>query len=331
MYIFRIRKGILQYRRFIYSLLAILLITTTVIVIFSVRNTRQSAPINIIKTNGEDDRNVWQKEIIVFIKKHGIKQTLAYVAKRSRQDPRYRVVCHDLMHIVGREAYMLFSQGKRISVSIDASVCSYGFYHGVMETWIGKGGDMTQAGAFCSMIDETLRTLSPNTYYQCWHGIGHGAAVPHDTKIWGNIEAMVAPALALCKKATQDDELLANCITGAYGGVAGFILDGSYGLHSEGADPLGLCMKAKGADVDHCVGAFMPVLYKQYDRSIQMAWKNTMERIDAPHLDSAANSLGSVGALERIPEITVMDDCRQMGGSFADSCMRGYRESKKNI
>ncbi|MBI3577181.1 hypothetical protein HY086_04045 [Candidatus Gottesmanbacteria bacterium] len=281
-----------------------------------------------VKTQETDPRSVWQREIADLTRSRGVAQALAYVATRSRTDQAYQAVCHELMHEVGHQAYRLFLKENRVSVTTDGSACAFGFYHGVMEAWIGKGGDKSKAIAFCTMVDKTLGQ-SKNSFYQCWHGIGHGAVVPHERKLWGNPDGMVAPALTVCARMASPGPEFTNCKSGVYAGVAIFIMENQYGLDLQSADPLALCESEHEEGKIRCIGSMMPALFKQWHHDMGQTWNILEERLPKALLVHAANALGSSAAIERITLAIITAGCEHMGHPYSDSCLTGYKETQE--
>lgn len=319
-------KCIRQYRRVVTTVVFVFLFLLIVVLVARVSH-MQTLP-TTISIQGKDPRTIWQREITNLSRTKGVAYTLSYVASRSRSDIVYQSVCHELMHVVGHEAYSLFLTGKYFLVTSDASACLFGFYHGVMESWIGKGGDKVKAIAFCDMVDRTPHQQLRVTYNQCWHGIGHGAVVPHERKLWGNMEKMVKPALMLCTQMATSEEALSSCTVGAYAGIAMFTMENQYGLELQSADPLALCEQEKDQRKKGCIGGMMPALFKQHHHDMTETWSVLLKRLDKATLDHAANALGSSAATDRMTPAVVTVGCERMGRPFASSCLVGYKETQ---
>lgn len=115
--------------------------------------------------------------------------------------------CHQLMHIVGREAYAKYNDLATAFVHGD-QFCWSGFYHGIMEqVSTEKGYDwiFQHAASICKPITQKYGIGSFNAY-NCVHGLGHGFMEVEDEDLFA--------ALKSCD-ATGDSWNQSSC----YGGV----------------------------------------------------------------------------------------------------------------
>ena len=128
-----------------------------------------------VKCEGEEKQIVscWDKAIANVLKKKGLELAFSQFSQLYDQEPLFQKNCHDFTHRLGRGAYELFSEGKFFRVSPKTQYCSFGFYHGFMETLVAKSQDFKKAREFCAYVDQQLREESPNASGACFHGIGH--------------------------------------------------------------------------------------------------------------------------------------------------------------
>lgn len=194
----------------------------------------------------------WQDAIKRILHSHGVDGALTVVANAYDANSAFSSTCHDLTHYIGKEAYNLFIRSKDFFVSPKTAYCSYGFYHGFMETLVSRKGDMQMARRFCDYVDTQIKKVSPDAVYQCFHGIGHGTVNNHDPSTWGNAQAMIDPALALCEQASTTAEERSRCATGVYNGIALFYNNNEYNLTYDARDPLRICRTQKPEYQDAC-------------------------------------------------------------------------------
>ncbi len=194
----------------------------------------------------------WQTAIKKILHSHGVDGALTVLATAYDNNPAFSGTCHDLTHFIGKEAYNLFIRNKDFSVSPKTAYCSYGFYHGFMETLVSRKGDMQLARKFCDYVDQQITKVSPDAVFQCFHGIGHGTVNNHDPATWGNEQAMIDPALALCEQVSVTAEERSRCATGVYNGIALFYNNREYNLKFDERDPLRICRTQKAEYQDAC-------------------------------------------------------------------------------
>jgi hypothetical protein len=97
--------------------------------------------------------------------------------------------CHQLTHVIGRAAAELYSD---VSGAFEHGehFCGMGYYHGVMETLVGKIGTdkiLEEADAICA----DMRQNRPYSeyHYGCAHGLGHGFMGIFDNELFESLYA----------------------------------------------------------------------------------------------------------------------------------------------
>ncbi len=188
------------------------------------------------------DKFCWESLFKKTLRQRGVDGALdllahAYDTTKAVEDS----TCHDLTHFIGREAYKIFASGKSFPVSSKTAYCNYGFYHGVIEAMVAAKKPLTDAKKFCDYIDAAIGKDAPEARFQCYHGIGHGAANNHDTRTWGNEGAMLAPALAICNEISQSREERWRCASGVFHGLGRFYREHLYNLVMRKDDPFWFC------------------------------------------------------------------------------------------
>ncbi len=173
--------------------------------------------------------------------KRGLEDSLNLVSKIFKEDPTFSKSCHDVGHLLGKETYKLFKNGKDFKITPEVSFCSYGFYHGFMEL-LASEGDVKKARDFCKYVDSQIAKETPDASLQCFHGIGHGWVNIHgDTNLLGDDLGIIKKGLGLCEKVSGNDSELSRCATGVFNGIAIFYDEEEYGLKVRPDDPLWMC------------------------------------------------------------------------------------------
>ncbi len=181
-------------------------------------------------SNCQDNITCWQEQIVSTLKKDGAEEAFAVFSQLYANEDRFRVVCHDMAHLIGEEAYSEFAKGADFSLTNATSYCGYGFYHGFMETLLVTTGDMAAARNFCDYVDEQLQAYGSAATQACYHGVGHGFTDGSDPRAWGDPGRVTATALRMCEEIATNYKDKYLCGTGVYNGLAIAFDEGLYDL-----------------------------------------------------------------------------------------------------
>ncbi|MBI3335698.1 MAG: hypothetical protein HY001_04325 [Candidatus Portnoybacteria bacterium] len=202
----------------------------------------------------------WEKLMQLAVKHEGLKGAYEIFGKLYQREPLFAQNCHDFNHILGEAAYERFIQGKDFFVTGETIFCSFGFYHGFMQSLVGETGDIDRAREFCSYVDARLKGKTTHAGLACYHGIGHGFIDEHYQKAQGDERAMVKPALKLCEEVSQTGEQLFFCATGVFDSISYAYYNHLYGLTMSQNDPLWLCREQPERYKLPCYADSMPGL-----------------------------------------------------------------------
>ncbi len=273
------------------------------------------------------DAACWEQFVTEVIRDESVDSAMQSLAYAYDANPSFGNTCHDLTHLVGRISYDEFRKGGNITVSPKTAYCSYGFYHGFMEMLVSRGGDMDVARRFCRMADEQISHLSPDAIYQCFHGIGHGTVNNHDPANWGNEQAMINPAIALCEGVSETDEELSRCATGVFNGIAVFYGTGEYNLTIRKEDPLWICRSQKEQYKDACYISLNVALLGLTGGNLSRAaefLEDIPEDIYAQHaMINLAAPVGT-GNIQTSDHSQAISVCRTIQKRLQLSCIAGY-------
>lgn len=281
---------------------------------------------------GQDDKNArvtcWKDLFETVIKTRGIASALTLMGELNQQDKRFVENCHDITHTIGLRAYELFSRHKPFGLNERTAYCSFGFYHGFMETLVIRSGDPAKAREFCTYVGTQLKDKIPDAYYACFHGIGHGWANVHDQQNWGNEHAIVDPALALCEQVADpaDSEQLLRCATGVFDSVSLAYYNGLAGLTMRADNPLWLCQEQPERYKGACYRDLMPAVlwYGEYDlaRAAQIVERHA----ESDYAEIAMMTLAD-DSVRFIPEgksaVDLLPVCRKRRSDLVSACVLG--------
>lgn len=189
----------------------------------------------------------WLAYLTEKVHTEGLKRTFEIFTEIYNADPAFIAQgCHGAVHVIGEAAYDLYASGAPLEFSDKTAVCGYGFYHGFLGTLLHADPDMQGAVEFCESLRDSMSKNGDEAYTTCFHGIGHGMVEeePLHEYYWGNIEALLDPALATCSTLPETFQQR-ECVDGAFNGLNIFMSNGKYGFTYDIADPFGWCDRFK--------------------------------------------------------------------------------------
>lgn len=270
----------------------------------------------------------WQKVIQEKLRNNDLDAAFAALDAFTRQNPSRLGDCHGLAHEIGEEAYRLFNRNKDFALSPKTSYCGYGFYHGFMETLVYTTSDMAQARAFCDYADKKLKFFIADAGGACIHGIGHGSVddVP-DPSVWGNMQAIVQPALALCERVAQNQDELFRCASGAFNALEILSDSGQYKLSTNQKDPFSICREQPEKYKRACYTQFLVSAMLVTDND----FSQTARLIDTIPEDAYARETLAGLAVERVRlQKTDYEEttrwCGSLPARFHIPCITGFAE-----
>ncbi len=276
----------------------------------------------------------WYNQIKSEITRGGVVDALRLLGKLYKKYPGFAQGCHDVTHLIGKEAYFEYKNGKVFNFPEETSWCGYGFYHGFIETMLYKSTDYSEVVNFCESIKNNLKgnIEAPNAIYSCYHGIGHATFDEQAPLLLGQEGKIVILAIKTCQKITLglEEEKNKQCVTGVFNALANAYTKSSYNLKMKSSDPVWLCRTQKGVNKQSC---FMEV---------GLGWINlTMGNFNYKFLDGVKfiHSLGDVEGEKalivslvsdyvhlhqnELPVVDFAHNCNLVGDAFEKSCIEG--------
>jgi hypothetical protein len=267
----------------------------------------------------------WREQILGSLKRDGVAAAFDTLAVFYESDKTFASPCHDYTHRIGQTAYELFLASKSFEVTDKTAYCSFGFYHGFMESLLSRGGSIQEAQKFCTYIDEELKSRVPSIRFSCYHGIGHGSVDVHNTAFWGDEEGLTKEPLILCHQFATNDEQLKICSTGVFDSISTAYYNDQNGLVMREDDPLWLCKRQTEPIVaEACYMDMMPAMlwFAKYD--IPKAIELTVRFTDAPYVKAALQELVS-GSIRHVRDPVGVDRsiaaCRRLADDLRLLCV----------
>jgi len=204
------------------------------------------------------EKQCWENIIEETLQKRGVGAAFDVIESIYTAQPD----CHDYVHLIGEEAYRLFSAGEDMELTPKTYYCGYGFYHGFMETLLHTTGAMEEARNFCSYVDQQMFQQIAGAGTACYHGIGHGVVDGGDPRDWGDIEVMIRPGIELCEVVAKTEHQLYICSTGVFNAIEILSQDPKYELAIVAEDPYWLCDRQPGQYKEACYTNMLPSFWR---------------------------------------------------------------------
>ena len=123
----------------------------------------------------------------ILVKEKGTPAAFRDLKARYEVNPYVKSQCHPLTHVIGRVAAESFQNGADAYTKGD-NFCWSGYYHGVLETFVGRIGLKNLS----KKIDSVCQSLNADKrysfdYFNCVHGLGHGLMAITDDELYQSL------------------------------------------------------------------------------------------------------------------------------------------------
>ena len=203
----------------------------------------------------------WSDQVENVLNNQGLDAALTMVATLYESQPDFAANCHEFLHKIGQIAYIMLSDGKPLKFTTKITYCSYGFFHGFMDSLMQKTGNLKEAMKFCDNTEVDLKDKASMSLGNCFHGIGHGLVDVHNTNFTGNGQAMVEKALKICEEFTGErlkgKQQVDSCFSGVFTEISMSMGNNENGLVYNREDPLGFCHKQQKKYKASCYSALV--------------------------------------------------------------------------
>jgi len=268
-----------------------------------------------------------QTHILYVLHQKGLPDAFSALSAAYDTVPGFPAQCHGLTHSLGASAYDLFERHERVELTLEASYCGYGFFHGFIERLIFTSGDMSKAREFCAHATQQLQRVTQKTETACYHGIGHGVADSAERAEQLSPEEFIAPALELCGQVGDTEHRRYLCSSGAFNSLAiawgkNLILPSAFDL-----DPYALCaQQVSDYNKKACFEEMNSRVVGIHREDLQAALAYALQiPVPADRLIAVQNLLPAylVSYPTLTPSLQLVKYCRLKDEVLATACMEG--------
>jgi hypothetical protein len=125
----------------------------------------------------------YETYFVGVVNNSGATEAQAELSQLIKTDKYVESQCHPIAHTMGRTAYKKYGSVSA-ATKYATEVCWSGYYHGVMEAYMGKFDDTKLLAAMPSICKQTPGKPYSFDYYNCVHGLGHGVTIRFDNDIF---------------------------------------------------------------------------------------------------------------------------------------------------
>lgn len=242
-----------------------------------------------------------------LMKTKGVTAAFSYTEQQITTNPSFALDCHPLLHELGHAAYVYYG-GYTKAIVYQNELCDSGYTHGVLESYLSSGPDITQA-----LQNACNSTMSVFNQWQCYHGLGHGVMLVS----MENIARSTALCGTLPTPFSQD-----ACVNGVF--MQHFVVTDHEGSVPK-TNPTSLkdCAAQpsmyKPVCYNYAPSAYLTVFSGQYASAFK--WCHTAE---AAYVPTCIGGIGSQAMKEHITHAgAVQQICDMAGTSYAGDCING--------
>lgn len=220
------------------------------------------------------DFKCFERHYQTIVNSQSVEAAFTDIKDAYERSPYVKGNCHQLVHVIGRAAGLLFGDVAQ-AYERGNEFCWSGYYHGVMEAILAKIGYQnvkTQLNTICAGVGATERYSF--AHYNCAHGLGHGVMLVSQHELFDalttcdslgdgwerescyggvfmeNIMAEINPDHAT--KYLKTDDLLYPCTAvGPSYKQQCFLMQTSHALQVNGYDFGGVFALCDGVETDH--------------------------------------------------------------------------------
>lgn len=237
--------------------------------------------------------------------------------------------CHTLAHVVGSQAYKQFTLKGTFTYSSKMSNCSYGFYHGFIESMLAQKGDYSEVKKFCTniVVGEDPGRLRA----ECFHGLGHGIVDRHVPDDWKYPKQILSRSFKVCTAMPDIENMdtVRNCVDGVYSGIRAVYFFGEYKVTLAPEHILDLCKDGPKDYLDICYNYMSTMFFKAANSDFPKGLRLATAYTDAGYQGVAVGAVAASWATANMladPQKT-WSVCRLLPTTLTLSCAAGYARS----
>ena len=242
-----------------------------------------------------------------LMKTKGVNAAFSYTEQQININPSFAIDCHPLLHELGHAAYTYYG-GYAKAIVYQNELCDSGYTHGVLESYLSSGPDITQA-----LQTACTSTMSVFDQWQCYHGLGHGVMLVS----LENISRSIALCNTLPTPFSQD-----ACINGVY--MQHFVVTDHDGTVPK-TNPTSLkdCAVQPSIYKPDCYN-YAPSAYLTVDNGQYAAAFNWCGTAEKAYIPTCIGGVGGQAMKEHVTDASeVMQICNLAGRSNVGDCING--------
>ncbi|HSX48502.1 MAG TPA: hypothetical protein VLF41_03320 [Candidatus Nanoarchaeia archaeon] len=243
----------------------------------------------------------------------GARLALGRLQQLKEQDTWVAANCHSLAHALGHDA-MNFYKSASVASSQGNSLCASGYFHGVMEKYMGRFSDADLTGQVTEVCKADWLKPEAMDYFTCLHGLGHGLGI----RFQNNLDK----AVPYCE-AFSDEWQSSSCLSGLY--MENFIADGINHQSSDlkASDPAYPCDAVKDWQKSSCYSVvaenFLKVTGSDYGQSFALC-----DSVEANYRVACYFGLGRIiSDRALLNPAKILTDCSLGDPSLGGTCIGG--------
>lgn len=241
-----------------------------------------------------------------LLQKEGSKAAMSDLRARYG-DPFIHSQCHQLAHVIGREAALFYHQNLSEAFRYGDSFCWSGYYHGVMEGIVGDIGKENLVAKLDSICkDIPGKEKHSFDYYNCVHGLGHG--------IMATLGNELPASLKMCDNLTGGWER-SSCWSGAF--MENIIADEVYHVskYLKDDDPLYPCNMVEDTYRNTCylmqTSRMLALVGRDFSKVFELC-----SRVEEPYTNTCYQSLGRDASGNTVSNVEMTRKYCMLGRDF---------------
>lgn len=275
----------------------------------------------------DDQLQCFADEIILLAQNIGITPAIRRASEVLSSSPGLQNECHAIMHSIGEEAYVLYKNGAPLDVTPSITMCTYGFYHGFINSAVLEEGSFEPAQAFCAYVNAELSSQGIESEAECYHGFGHAVVDDHVSTEFLTAKEVAEQALLLCGDLSSEDLHYINCASGVYNAISNVFMDRSFPWPEIDADnPMSYCESQPAELEGTCYGYFARVLFLEHESALAPSLAAVTEAVAKEHQTGVIENLALMLTLTN-PDKSIfkeaIEDCRLLSAPLSGNCIAG--------
>lgn len=233
-------------------------------------------------------KQCWDSEIRAAHAHGGMQASFDVFTNLYQTQPAFASDCHGYTHTLGSLAYSDYKYGKDFPLSKEVEYCSYGFFHGFIESLMEDTGDVSHIRDFCDFLSQKTQGQFSVTS-PCVHGIGHGVTDGSDPRSFGNAQMIIDPGIVLCEHVGRNEYETEICASGVFDSLGAMFMAHEHGLSLDPNDPYAVCKAQKDMVIRQaCYADFKSLILSLSKNDIRTAIGYVSGIEDTPQIKKSA-------------------------------------------